>query len=325
MNSVTGCIFTLLAVSIVFQTRLFAEHGICSRATVSKFDVVALRCEMCACRKPPPRSCDQAIFVDQATDARMSSDAVLLKIDRVGQRLQRRGAVQRAVRPMLVMVSLVLAQDPRRWCWFQTRVRSSSSRRHPPDPAFGDRVHPGRPDVAQHGPDPGAGEDRVECGGEVRAAVARRQRRIVSGVSSRNPWRRPFGITPSSAASRARSAQVSFGRRGCRRCRTASWWRRIKISAVFHASSRRDSRSHAANRVANRNTNRGHMNRDHDGRSAGRATLLVRAVDAILGTHRSEAGHAVADLFRGDPAESEHHNGTEPVPARRRRSSRFLP
>jgi hypothetical protein len=29
-----------------------------------------------------------------------------------------------------------------------------------------------RQDVAQHGPDAGAGEDRVECGGEVRAAVA---------------------------------------------------------------------------------------------------------------------------------------------------------
>jgi hypothetical protein len=110
---------------------------------------------------------------------------------------------------------------------------------------------------------------------------------MVSGVtSSRSPWRRALGITLSSAASRARSAQVSFGRRGCRRCRTASWWRRIKISAVFHASSRRDSRSHAASRVAKRNRNRRHMNRDHRGRSAGRATLLVRGVDAILGTHR---------------------------------------
>ena len=55
--------------------------------------------------------CDQAIFVDQATDARLSSDAVLLKIDRLGQRFQRRGAAQGAVRPMLVMVALVLAQD----------------------------------------------------------------------------------------------------------------------------------------------------------------------------------------------------------------------
>jgi hypothetical protein len=32
-----------------------------------------------------------------------------------------------------------------------------------PDPAFGDRVHPGRPDVAEHGPDPRAGQDCVEC------------------------------------------------------------------------------------------------------------------------------------------------------------------
>jgi hypothetical protein len=52
------------------------------------------------------------------------------------------------------------------------RVRSRSSRRHPPIQRFGDRVHPGRPHVAAHGPDPGVGEDRVECSGEVRATVA---------------------------------------------------------------------------------------------------------------------------------------------------------
>ena len=127
---------------------------------------------------------------------------------------------------------------------------------------------------------------RMDLAAQRRRTMSRCQRRIVSGVtSSRNPWRRAFGITPSRAASRARSAQFSFGRRGCRRCRTASWWRRIKISAVFHVSSRRDSRSHAASRVIRRNTNRRHMIGDHHGRSAGRATLLVRAVDAILGTH----------------------------------------
>jgi hypothetical protein len=84
----------------------------------------------------------------------------------------------------------------------------------------------------------------------------------------------------------ARSAQFSFGRRSCCRCRTASWWRRIKISAVFHASSRRDSRSHAASRVIRRKTNRRHMTVEHHGQSAGRATVLVRAVDEILGTHK---------------------------------------
>jgi hypothetical protein len=84
----------------------------------------------------------------------------------------------------------------------------------------------------------------------------------------------------------ARSAQSSFGRRGCRRCSTLSWWRRIKISAVFHISSRRDSRNPAATRVISRNTNRRHMIADHHARSTERATLLVRAVDEILGTHR---------------------------------------
>ena len=66
--------------------------------------------------------------------------------------------------------------------------------------------------------------------------------KIVSGVtSSRRPRWRAFGITRSRTARRTRSAQFSCRRRGCRRCRTASWWRRIKISAVFHAWSRRDS------------------------------------------------------------------------------------
>jgi hypothetical protein len=40
------------------------------------------------------------------------------------------------------------------------------------DPAFGGRVHARRPDVAKHSPSPGIGKDRVEHGGEVRAAVA---------------------------------------------------------------------------------------------------------------------------------------------------------
>jgi hypothetical protein len=49
---------------------------------------------------------------------------------------------------------------------------------------------------------------------------------------------------------------------------------------------RRDSRSHAAARVIRRKTNRRNMTSDHHGRTAGRATLLLRAMDEILGTHR---------------------------------------
>jgi hypothetical protein len=40
------------------------------------------------------------------------------------------------------------------------------------DPAFGDRVHAGSADAAEHGPDAGVGEDRVERGREIRATVA---------------------------------------------------------------------------------------------------------------------------------------------------------
>ena len=44
--------------------------------------------------------------------------------------------------------------------------------------------------------------------------------------------------------------------------------------------------------------NRRHMPGDQHGRVAGRAALLVRAVDEILGTHRSGAGGAGCLLAR---------------------------
>ena len=117
-------------------------------------------------------SCNEAIFADQATDASVPSDAVLLKIDWFGQRFQRRGAVQGAVRPVLIVVSLILAQDPAQMVLVPDEGAVQEFAAASPDPAFGDRVHAGRPHVAQHGPDPGANQDRVERGGEVRSAVA---------------------------------------------------------------------------------------------------------------------------------------------------------
>jgi hypothetical protein len=73
--------------------------------------------------------------------------------------------------------------------------------------------------------------------------------------------------------------------------------RRIKIPAIFHASSRRDSRSHEVIRVLRRKTNRRHMTGDHHSRTARRATLLVTAADEILGTHSTEDRlHWVRDL-----------------------------
>ena len=46
-----------------------------------------------------------------------------------------------------------------------------------------------------------------------------------------------------------------------------------------------DRRDHPASRVVTRNMNRRHMTADHHGRDGRIATLLVRAMDEILGTH----------------------------------------
>ena len=132
-------------------------------------------------------------------------------------------------------------------------------------------------DGSRHFTSPDGRPDATKYAASMRGATqrrrtrSRRQRRIVSGLtSSRTPWRRALGITLSRAAIRARSAQLRFGRRGCRRCSTASWWRRTKISAVFHASSRWDSHSHEATRVIRRKANRRHMIGDHHGRTVGK-------------------------------------------------------
>jgi hypothetical protein len=87
-------------------------------------------------------SCDQAIFVDQAASASLSSDAVVVEVDWFGQRFQRRGAVQGAVRPVLiVVVGLVLAQDPSQMGRVPDEGAVQELAAASADPPFGDRVH----------------------------------------------------------------------------------------------------------------------------------------------------------------------------------------
>jgi DNA-binding FadR family transcriptional regulator len=52
--------------------------------------------------------------------------------------------------------------------------------------------------------------------------------------------------------------------------------------------------------VTKTNTNRKHMTGDHHGRTARRATLLVRATDGILGTHNRNASKQLADALRAE-------------------------
>ena len=87
---------------------------------------------------------DQAILVDQTTDASLSPDAVLLKIDRFGRRFQRRRAVQETVRPVLVMVILVIVQDLLQMALVPDKGAVQELASASPDPAFGNRVGPHR-------------------------------------------------------------------------------------------------------------------------------------------------------------------------------------
>ena len=69
--------------------------------------------------------------------------------------------------PVLMVVDLVLAQNPPQMSLVPDEGTVQQFATTSPDPAFGDCVHAGRLDVAQHGPDASIGEDGVERGGEV--------------------------------------------------------------------------------------------------------------------------------------------------------------
>ena len=65
------------------------------------------------------------------------------------------------------LVGLVRVQDPPQMGLVPDEGAVQELAAASADPVFDDRVHAGRLDVAEHGPDPGIGEDRVERGGEV--------------------------------------------------------------------------------------------------------------------------------------------------------------
>jgi len=72
---------------------------------------------------------------------------------------------------VLIVVGLVLAEEPPQMGLVPDEGPVEELAAASADPAPGDGVHARRLDVAEHGPDSGIGENRVECGSEVRAAV----------------------------------------------------------------------------------------------------------------------------------------------------------
>jgi hypothetical protein len=73
------------------------------------------------------------------------------------------------VRSVLIVMGLVLAQDLLQMGLVPDKGAVQELAAASAYPAFGDGVHPGRPDIAEHRPDPGVGEDGVERRGEVAA------------------------------------------------------------------------------------------------------------------------------------------------------------
>ena len=122
--------------------------------------------------KTASTACDQAIFVDRATDASVFSYAVLVEAGRLRQRFQRCGCVQETVRPVTMVMGLVLAQDPPQMVLVPDEGAGPRARGGIPRSSVQRSRSSGRPDVAAHGPDAGAGEGGVEGSREVRAAVA---------------------------------------------------------------------------------------------------------------------------------------------------------
>src|SRR4029077_7957839 len=87
--------------------------------------------------------CDQVIFVDQATDTSPFSDAVLVEVNWLGQGFRRRGCAQSAVGAVLIVVGLVLAQDPPQVGLVPDKGAVQEFAGASADPAFGGGIHPG--------------------------------------------------------------------------------------------------------------------------------------------------------------------------------------
>jgi hypothetical protein len=91
--------------------------------------------------------------------------------DRLGQRLQWLGVGDAAVRPVLIMVVLVLAQGVEQMRLAPDQGAVEEFVAAGLDPPFHDRVNARYPDPAEYDADPGIGEDGVEQGWVLSVSV----------------------------------------------------------------------------------------------------------------------------------------------------------
>ena len=114
--------------------------------------------------------------LDDAACAAGSSDSEGVEIGDVRwQRLERGGPGQARVRPVAVVVELVNVQDLAEMFVVPDQGAVQEFPADRADPELHDRVYARGPHAAQHGADAGIGQDSVEGGKKVGAAVANQE------------------------------------------------------------------------------------------------------------------------------------------------------
>ena len=116
--------------------------------------------------------CHQAVFMNHASGAVAALDPELIEVgDAIGQRAQRRGLLQGAVRLVGVAGGLVVAQDDHQMPLVPYQGPVQQLAPAAAGPAFHDRVHPWRLDGGADDPDARGLEDRAGRGGEAGVPV----------------------------------------------------------------------------------------------------------------------------------------------------------
>jgi hypothetical protein len=98
--------------------------------------------------------CHQAILVNYSSGTVAPEDPAVMQVrDAIGQRSQRRGLGQGAVRPVRIVEVLVLAQHDHQMPLIPDQGPVQELAAAAADPAFHDRIHPRRLDRRADDPD----------------------------------------------------------------------------------------------------------------------------------------------------------------------------
>jgi hypothetical protein len=101
--------------------------------------------------------------------------ACVVMVDRIGQWPEGCGLTERAVRTMLVVMGFVFAKDSEQVALIPDQGSVEDFPAAATDPAFHDRIRSWGLHWTADRADPGCGEHRVPCGGELRVSITKEE------------------------------------------------------------------------------------------------------------------------------------------------------